>query len=390
MKKNDNVFIGLGLLAMALAFTSTDIYVPAMPVIRDYFSAATYQVQYTLSTYLFGLAIAQLTAGPIVDHIGCRKIFLPSIVGFIFVSLTCMFAPNIIILIIARTFQALFAGVIGITARASFIRRFDAARTSYIFRTLAPYIILSAVIAPIIGGYIVYYINWQTIFLSLMLYGILLFWLAYNYFHVNEQRVVDNRLQIRVILKNYLTVLQHKPFMQCVVINGIYLGVVFSYLTEAPFIYHKYNYSSNEIGLTFIPIASAFLIASQLTRFLHNRLTMNQFVILAYTLIILGLSIVAIPAYYNSGLAAMTVGISIAVFGMGFSNPVAFGKGMVLFPEKSGTASSLLTALPFIAGTLLTSVVHPVCGDNIIYLALFLFAIATACVVIYYLLGLKK
>lgn len=382
----DNIFIILGLFSMGLAFTATDIYVPALPAIQHYFSVSVNQVQYTLSAYLLGLAVAQIISGPIVDHFGYRKILLPSIAIFIMLTLVCAFSPNIKILISARIFQALLAGVIGITARASFIKRFDSERTAYIFMTLAPAIILSAVIAPIIGGFIVSYINWQSIFLFLALYCIILFLGSYYYFYVNEEKPHTTKLSIGSIIQIYSTILKHKQFVQCIFINGIYLSVIFSYLTEAPFIYHSYQYSFSSIGLTFVPIAIAFLTASQLTRFLHKIFSLSQFVMLAFAFIAIGLLVMAIPAFYPTGLMPMTIGITIAVFGMGFSNPVAFGKGMTLFPQYAGAASSLLTALPFIAGTLFTLLVHPLCGNSIVLLSLFLFIITIICIGGYYIL----
>lgn len=389
MKKGDTLFIIMGMLAMSLAFTSTDIYIPALPTIQHYFSTSINYTQYTISTYLLGLAIAQLTAGPIVDHIGYRKCFLPSIFAFILATILCILATNILTLIVARVFQALFAGSLGITARASFIRKFTSEETSHIFITYAPFIILSGVIAPIIGGYVVYYFNWQSVFIFLVLYGCLLLWLSYQYFYVKEEPL-QTKLRVNIIIKNYITILKNGDFVQCILINGIYLGIIFCYLSEAPFIYHAYHYSTSQIGLTFIPIAIAFLSASQLTRYLKKKMSMNQFIILAYSLILIGLGIMAIPAFYPSTLTLMTLGISIAVFGMGFSNPLAFGKGMTLFPKQSGTASSLLTALPFIGGTLLTLLVHPVCGNNIGLLAIFLGSIATFCVAGYYALERAK
>src|SRR3990167_2900256 len=174
MKKNYIFFITLGMMSAALAYTATDIYVPALPAIQHYFSTSIHATQYTLSAYLFGLAVAQITAGPIVDHVGYRKIFIYSILGFILASSICFFSNNITILIATRAFQAIFAGGVGITARASFIRRFTAEQTRHIFTTVSPFIILSAVISPLIGGYIVYYINWQYIFLFLIFYGVAL------------------------------------------------------------------------------------------------------------------------------------------------------------------------------------------------------------------------
>lgn len=390
MKKDDTLFIVFTLISMGLGYTATDIYLPALPTLQHYFLTSVSHAQYTLTSYLLGLAIAQFTSGPIIDHFGYRQILLGSIVSFIFVTLLCLFAPTIDMLIFARGFQALFAGIIGITTRASMIRRFNAEKTSYIFMTLSPLLVLSGVIAPIIGGYIVYYLNWQSVFIFLLFYSCAILLGIFRYFHIEEIKSQTSSLQFQSILKNYIKILQHKTFLQCLIINAIYLGIIFPYVLEAPFIYHSRGYSSDEIGLTFIPIAMAFLIASQLTRFLYKYFSMKQFVLLAFTLIIIGFSLMSLPAFLPLNLAPMIIGITIAVFGMGFSSPVAFGKAMTIFRENSGSASSLLTAISFTFSTLLTLIVHRICGNNIAILSLFLSSIAVSCVLFYFILDFSN
>ena len=386
MKNNDTLFIIFAIITLGLAYTATDIYLPALPNIQHYFSASINQAQYTLTSYLLGLAIAQVIAGPIIDHLGYRKMLLPNLLFFIIVTCICAMANSIIMLIIARALQALSVGVVAVIARASFIKRFTADRAAYILTTFGPFLALSGAIAPVVGGFIAHYSNWRGVFIFLALYSGIVLWGVSRYFHVNETRQNDSSLRLLYIIKTYYQILQYRQFMQCLLINGMALGVLFAYIAEVPFIYHVAGYSARAIGLAFIPLAIGFLTASQLSRFWYGRLAMGQFVWIATLFLIVGLAVAMIPVFYPNSLLPMTLGIAMVAFGLGFSTPVAFGKATTLFPQQAGYAASVLTALPFIFSTLLTIIVHPLCGNNVGALVLFLGVIAAGCIAGYWLL----
>src|SRR3954465_4123749 len=61
--------IYLGTLA-ALGPLAIDMYLPAFPRIADAFGAQVPDIQRTLATYFFGLAVGQLIYGPLTDRLG--------------------------------------------------------------------------------------------------------------------------------------------------------------------------------------------------------------------------------------------------------------------------------------------------------------------------------
>lgn len=386
MKKYDSLFIIFAFFAIALAYTATDIYLPALPSIQTYFHISINLTQLTVTFYLLGWGIAQVIAGPISDHFGYRKIMLPCVITFAIVTLVCTFASNITLLIIGRAFQAVSGGMIGVTARASFIKRFDKERATYILMTLSPSILLSWIIAPLVGGTIVHYSNWRMVFLFLAIYSLIILVGMYLCFFVQETSSQYKRLNLTQMVSGYLEVLKHRQFMGYLLINGMCIGIFFTFFTESPFIYNAGGYTSREIGLTFIPIAVAFLISSQINRFLHKRFTMEHYIILVSVFLFFGLICMALPALFPIGLLPITIGISLCAFGLGFSSPVSFSKAATVLPHRAGYTSSVLTALPFGICTFLTIIVHPLCGNNIGLLALMLAFIALCSIIGYYFL----
>ena len=102
------MIVVLGLL-VALGPLTIDMYLPALPQIADDLSVSSSVVQLTLTGTLAGLAIGQLIIGPLSDSLGRRRPLMAGIVLHMVASLLCLFAPNIVVLGIARGLQGVGA-----------------------------------------------------------------------------------------------------------------------------------------------------------------------------------------------------------------------------------------------------------------------------------------
>lgn len=94
--ENSKVFL-LVLLGMLSAFGPfvTDMYLPSLPAMADYYSTSSSMVQLGLTTSMIGLAIGQIFFGPLSDKYGRRPLLLVSMLLFVVSTVFCLFAPNI-------------------------------------------------------------------------------------------------------------------------------------------------------------------------------------------------------------------------------------------------------------------------------------------------------
>ena len=69
---------------MAVTSLSTDMYLPALPLMERDLGG---QVEYTITGFLLGFALAQLVWGPISDRIGRKKVLYMGLCLFILGSL---------------------------------------------------------------------------------------------------------------------------------------------------------------------------------------------------------------------------------------------------------------------------------------------------------------
>lgn len=150
----------LALLAAVAPF-ATDLYLPAFPQMSLDLATNTTGVQMTLTTFLVGVAVGQLSFGPLSDKYGRKR---PLILG----SLICLtasavaaMAPTIGVLIAARFVQG-FTGAAGMVIGRAVIS--DLAKGQAAARAFNLMVIVSGVapvVAPFLGGLLVESFGWR-------------------------------------------------------------------------------------------------------------------------------------------------------------------------------------------------------------------------------------
>ena len=113
-RKNNRTFI-LIFLGMLTAFGPfvTDMYLPTLPSMADYFSTSASMVQLGLTASMIGLAIGQLVFGPLSDRYGRKKPLVTAMVLFLVATIGCIRCTDISQFIILRLVQGM-AGAGGI------------------------------------------------------------------------------------------------------------------------------------------------------------------------------------------------------------------------------------------------------------------------------------
>ena len=176
MKKNIGK-LQLFLLGVLSAFSplAMDLYLPGLPELQQDLHTSTSLAQVTITASLLGLALGQVIVGPWSDRIGRRKPLLWGTIAFALSSAAIVFAPNIWVLIILRLVQGL-AGSTGIVLSLAVITDL------FTGKTLTQQIAINQtingvfpVLAPVFGGIIIAWADWQMTFWVLAVLGVLLF-----------------------------------------------------------------------------------------------------------------------------------------------------------------------------------------------------------------------
>src|SRR4029079_9787924 len=155
-----------------------DTYLPALPTITRQFSASAAAVQLSLSVYFIGIALGQAVYGPLSDRHGRRPPLFVGLALFVVGSLGCALAPNVNALVAFRFVQALGGCAPLVLPRAVVRDLFDALESGAMLSVLMLVMGLAPILAPLIGGQMLKYLGWRSVFWAYVVYGSVLLLVA--------------------------------------------------------------------------------------------------------------------------------------------------------------------------------------------------------------------
>ncbi|QIW10241.1 MFS transporter [Francisella sp. LA112445] len=135
----------------------------ALPQIANDFHVNAITLKVAVTVYLLALGLFIPASGWVSDKIGCKKLLIISLIGFIISSVACGLSTNIISLVIFRAFQGAFGAFTAPVARLAMVRIFKNDRLTAM-SIVAVIATLGPVIGPLFGGAMTTYISWRMIF----------------------------------------------------------------------------------------------------------------------------------------------------------------------------------------------------------------------------------
>lgn len=179
---DDNIKI-VALLVASIAsffapFMATSVNI-ALPAIGAFFGSDAIILNWITMGYLLASAIFAVPFGSLSDIYGRKKIFALGIGLFTVSSLLCALAPSDIFLILFRILQGIGTAMIFVTSLAIITEVFppkDRGKAIGI-NVMSVYVGLS--LGPVLGGLFIQYLGWQSLFLLMIPFGILVISLLY-------------------------------------------------------------------------------------------------------------------------------------------------------------------------------------------------------------------
>jgi len=341
----------------ALAPLSIDMYLPSMPLLEGIFHASTAAVQTTLITFFLGYALGQSLYGPITDRFGRKPPLYFSLFLFLASSALCALAPSVLLLSVFRLFQALGACGGAVMSRAMVRDLFPPEELRRIFSMLVLVIGVSPLVAPLIGGYLLLWFGWKSIFwLHVLLAGAALLGV---YFRLPESMAPSEArpLEASLIFSTYGQLLRDRSFVGASLVCGFSSAGMFAYIASAPFVFiNLYKVSPQRFGWLFGAIALGLITASQINGRMSYHISLPR--------VLRNANLVQLAAgVFLFGAAISGLGGPVAVFlpvfaymcAAGFVFPNGTALAMTRHGKIAGTASALLgTNQFFIAAVCVT------------------------------------
>lgn len=355
MRNNSNLFL-LVLLGMLTAFGPfvTDMYLPSLPAMSEYFNTTSSKVQLGLTTSMTGLAVGQLLFGPLSDRYGRRRPLIIAMWLFIFSTLCCLFARNIGQFVAFRLIQGM-AGAGGIViSRSVATDKYSGKELGKMLAVIGAINGIAPVAAPIAGGILTESIGWQGIFCILLLLGVLL--LAGSY-RLCESLPRERRLATGwgETFSGFSAALHDRNYVCYVLQMGFAQGVLFAYISSSPFIIQQhYGFSPFTFSLCFAINAIAIGIAAALSVKFKRPESSTLTGCVGMTLAAVA-SCYALTSDCSFWLYEGLLLVLLFTMGMTFTSTTALA--MESQRQNAGTASALLGAIGFAFGGLVSPLV---------------------------------
>ncbi len=239
---------------------SVDAYLPAFPQIQATLHASAIEVQQTLSVYMLAFAGMVLWHGALADTFGRRNVILCSLVVFAIGTFGCAASHTVHYLWVFRIMQGVSAGAGVVVGRAVIRDLYAGAAAARLLSLVTMIFTIAPAIAPILGGWIVSYSDWRTIFLSLLAYTVVLFVVVYRRLPETLQPEKRQPFNPRFLAQSYASIFSSPLFhMKAGVVACNFAGL-FLYITAAPVLLPEHlHLGPSQFGWLFIPSVSGIL-----------------------------------------------------------------------------------------------------------------------------------
>ncbi|MFF4990645.1 multidrug effflux MFS transporter [Streptosporangium saharense] len=331
---------------------SIDLYLPALPALARQLGTSDGAAQWSISACMIGLALGQLFIGPLSDRVGRRRPVFIGVMTYTVASLLCAAAPSIETLIILRLVQGL-AGSAGMVVVEAMIRDlYEGRQMARILSLLMLIGGIAPIVAPVIGGQLLYFVDWRGLFVFLAAVSAVLLVVAFTLPETlrPDLRHAGGMARVRA---GFSAVGRDRLFVGCTLGSSIGSIALFIYISVSSFVIEDgYGVSPQVFSLIF-GINSVGLIlggwfnALLLRRFTPERLLVPEALIAVFT----GVG-TAVAALVHAPLWVFLTSLFFTIMSGGLASPNATALALVRHPANAGTAAALLGSTGFLFGAL--------------------------------------
>jgi DHA1 family bicyclomycin/chloramphenicol resistance-like MFS transporter len=349
----DRALLALLAAVTAVGPISTNLYIPVLPEIREYFDATVAHAQATFSIALVTFAVGMLFWGPVSDRHGRRPAILAGLAVFGIGAAMCLFAPSLGWLVVGRGVQAFGTATGVIVARAIVSDRYPFERMTRALAHLTMVVIVGNATAPAIGGFLASLCGWRAIFGVLLVAVLIVAALIWRFLPETLSRVGEPP-RTRDMLHTTRRLLTMPLFLGCVVQCGVVYVSFLVFMSLAPYVMvSALGRPATEFGFYYLLIAVGYFLGNWSVGRLVASRTLHSVVSRGLALQVAGaacaLVAVMLGIAHPLGIFAP---IAVLAYGHGLSLPNVTATAVSLAPQQAGVASSVVGFLPMVLGAL--------------------------------------
>lgn len=264
-KSNRIFFLGNQYLVVYLTFISsfaplsTDMYLPALPKMAQMLHTSDELISYSMTSFFFIYALSTLFWGPISDRYGRKPVLIYGSAVYIIACIFIAITNSIWILLIMRGLQAVGCAAASAMSLAIVKDVLKGTFMEKIVSFMQAAHILAPLCAPLIGGAMLYFINWRGVFMAQALCGATAMAGA---FCLKETARLKQTLSLKNTFIRLINVVKNPHFLKPFILFSAMTMPFMSFLAVSAFVYQsEFNLSAQAFSLFFALNAFFSLLA---------------------------------------------------------------------------------------------------------------------------------
>lgn len=366
---------------------SIDTFFPAFGRMEHDFGIGPVAMQQSLSAYLVSFSVMSLLHGPLSDSYGRRGPIFYGLLLYLLATVGCALAPSYHLLLVCRVLQGASAGAGMIVGRAIIRDRYAGAEAQRLMSQVTLIFGAAPALAPIVGGWVLYFAGWRWIFGAMAAFTVLLVGmtvLALPETHPRGRRVP---FDARHLLHTYHAVTFDLRFMLLSCAASLNFNALFLYIASAPVVVlGLLHLNERQFPWLFLPTIGGMMAGAFLSGRLAGRRGAGATVALGYGLIFAG---AALNLVLNRLLAPavpwFVLPIGLGGIGVSLAFPTLTLLMLDRFPAARGAAASVQLATSIVLSTVTAGLLSPLVSHSGMQLALMSLALS-ACGLLCWLL----
>lgn len=352
-------FIALIAALFATIAISIDAMLPAMPEIAATLSPdAPNRAQLVVTSFVFGMGLGTLIAGPLSDAFGRKILILAGSALYVIAAIACYFAKTLDFLLIARAVQGFGAAAPRVVSTAMVRDLFSGREMARVMSFVMMVFTLVPAVAPLMGQAVIYAAGWHAIFLVYVVFSVvILLWMGLR--QPETLALADRRpLSVAALWSATKEVFSARVVLVSIIAQSLTLAALFATLSSMQGIFEQRFDRAAGFPLWFALIALVSMGGSIINAKVVVRLGMRRVVTRTYAgVVVLTAVLLAVIA---SGLMPEPLAFpahilwSIALFAMmGLSMGNLNALAMEPVGHIAGFASSVIGAIATVVSVVL-------------------------------------
>jgi len=301
MKKTPLILFPLLLVSYEMAtYLANDMYLPALPQMASDLGVSYHLVQLTLTLWFLGSGSLQLLVGPLSDYYGRRPVLLTGGLFFLLSTLVCAFSNDITVLLIARFVQGTAVCSAIVAGYAAIHESLEQKIAIPTLAWMSSLTVLAPALGPVIGGLLLQWGNWHSIFILLALWGGLSIALLFKFMpETNKDGKSKHPIHLKKILHNYYLIFANRSFRAHTLTFCCLFGGFIAWLSAGPFlIVTSFKYSVMMFTFFQCLIFGAFIIATRLVKILLNKMKPERLIHIGTSCCLTGAGVAALLSHW--------------------------------------------------------------------------------------------